>query len=128
MQWRAVADQIRQKVPKLAAIMDEAEHDVLAYMTFPREHRTKLHSTDEMDKRIRVSGGILGMRRRPRGEARRIGCKRRRAAQGCPAGLRRLRTAHGQGRPRGAFGAAQRAALGVCLPYAGAERQRALGR
>jgi len=101
IQWRAVADQIRQKVPKLAGIMDEAEHDVLAYMTFPREHRAKLHSTDEMDKRIRVSGGILGMRRRPRGEARRIGCKRRRAAQGWPAGLRRLRTAHGQeGRAR----------------------------
>jgi transposase-like protein len=49
-QWRAVADQIRPKVPKLAGIMDEAEHDVLAYMTFPKEHRAKLHSTDEMDK------------------------------------------------------------------------------
>ena len=35
-QWRAVADQIRAKVPKLAAIMDEAEADVLAYMTFPK--------------------------------------------------------------------------------------------
>jgi putative transposase len=34
-QWRAVSDQIRPKVPKLAGIMDEAEHDVLAYMTFP---------------------------------------------------------------------------------------------
>ena len=32
---RAVADRIRPKVPKLAAIMDEAETDVLAYMTFP---------------------------------------------------------------------------------------------
>ena len=31
VQWRAVAHQIRPKVPKLAAIMDEAEHDVLAY-------------------------------------------------------------------------------------------------
>ena len=30
--------------------MDEAEADVLAYMTFPAAHRTKLHSTDEMDK------------------------------------------------------------------------------
>ncbi|TGS51915.1 IS256 family transposase, partial [Mesorhizobium sp. M3A.F.Ca.ET.201.01.1.1] len=45
-QWRAVADQIRPKVPKLATIMDEAEPDVLAYMTFPKEHRTKLHSTN----------------------------------------------------------------------------------
>jgi hypothetical protein len=37
LQWRAVADQIRPKVPKLAAIMDEAEPDVLSYMTFPKE-------------------------------------------------------------------------------------------
>lgn len=29
-QWRAVADQIRPKVPKLATLMDDAEHDVLA--------------------------------------------------------------------------------------------------
>lgn len=29
-QWHAVADQVHPKVPKLAAIMDEAEHTVLA--------------------------------------------------------------------------------------------------
>ena len=33
------------KVPKLAALMDEAEPDVLAYMIFPQQHRAKLHST-----------------------------------------------------------------------------------
>jgi putative transposase len=49
-QWRLVADQIRPKVPKLATLMDEAEHDVLAYMTFPREHRTKLHSTNPLER------------------------------------------------------------------------------
>lgn len=49
-QWRAVADQIRPKVPKLAAIMDEAEPDVLAYMSFPKEHRTKLHSTNPIER------------------------------------------------------------------------------
>src|SRR5487761_2100643 len=49
-QWRAVADQIRPKVPKLAAIMDEAEIDVLAYMTFPREHRLQLHSTNPIER------------------------------------------------------------------------------
>ena len=43
-QWRSVADQLRPKVPKLAALMDEAEPDVLAYMTFPTQHRAKLHS------------------------------------------------------------------------------------
>lgn len=49
-QWRAVADQIRPKVPKLAAIMDEAEHDVLAYMSFPKQHWTKLHSTNPIER------------------------------------------------------------------------------
>ena len=32
--------------PKLADLMDASEHDVLAYMSFPRQHRTKLHSTN----------------------------------------------------------------------------------
>jgi putative transposase len=45
-----VANQIRPKVPKLAAIMDEAEHDVLAYMTFPRGLRVKLHSIDPIER------------------------------------------------------------------------------
>ena len=49
-QWRAVADQIRSKVPKLATIMDDAEPDVLAYMTFPKEHRVKLHSTNPSER------------------------------------------------------------------------------
>lgn len=50
MQWRAVADQIRPKVPKLETIMDEAEHDMLAYMSFPKEHRAKLHSTNPIER------------------------------------------------------------------------------
>jgi len=49
-QWRAIADQIRPKVPKLAAILDDAEPDVLAYMTFPKEHRAKLHSTNPIER------------------------------------------------------------------------------
>jgi putative transposase len=49
-QWRSVADQLRPKVPKLANLMDEAEADVLAYMTFPKEHRTKLHSTNPIER------------------------------------------------------------------------------
>jgi putative transposase len=49
-QWRTVADQIRPKVPKLATIMDQAEPDVLAYMSFPKEHRTKLHSTNPIER------------------------------------------------------------------------------
>ena len=49
-QWRLVADQLRAKAPKLAALMDQAEHDVLAYMSFPREHRQKLHSTNPIER------------------------------------------------------------------------------
>jgi transposase-like protein len=49
-QWRSVADQVRPKLPKLATLMDEAEPDVLAYMTFPREHRAKLHSTNPIER------------------------------------------------------------------------------
>lgn len=49
-QWRSVADQIRPKVPKLANLMDGAEEDVLAYMTFPKQHWTKLHSTNPIER------------------------------------------------------------------------------
>jgi putative transposase len=49
-QWRMVADQLRPKLPKLAAFLDEAEADVLAYMTFPPQHRTKLHSTNPIER------------------------------------------------------------------------------
>jgi putative transposase len=49
-QWRCVADQLRPKVPKLAALMDEAETDVLAYMSFPAQHRAKLHSTNPIER------------------------------------------------------------------------------
>ena len=49
-QWRLVADQLRPKAPRLATLMDDAEHDVLAYMTFPREHRQKLHSTNPIER------------------------------------------------------------------------------
>jgi transposase-like protein len=48
-QWRKVADQLRPKLPKLAGFLDEAETDVLAYMTFPPQHRTKLHSTNPIE-------------------------------------------------------------------------------
>ena len=49
-QWRRVADQIRPKVPRLATLMDEAETDVLAYMSFPPQHRAKLHSTNPLER------------------------------------------------------------------------------
>src|ERR1700755_326448 len=49
-QWRRVADQLRPKLPKLAAFLDQAESDVLAHMTFPTQHRAKLHSTNPIER------------------------------------------------------------------------------
>jgi putative transposase len=49
-QWRKVADQLRPNLPKLATLMDVAETDVLAYMTFPAPHRAKLRSTNPIER------------------------------------------------------------------------------
>src|SRR6185312_5361439 len=49
-QWRQVADQLRSRVKKLAEFMDEAETNVLAYMSFPAAHRPKLHSTNPIER------------------------------------------------------------------------------
>ena len=49
-QWRKVADQLRDKLPKLAKLMDGAEDDVLAHMAWPKELRAKLHSTNPLER------------------------------------------------------------------------------
>jgi putative transposase len=49
-QWRIVADQLREKFPKLAAMLDEAEADVLAFMQFPKAHRKQIASTNPLER------------------------------------------------------------------------------
>src|SRR3712207_1869241 len=48
--WRHVADQLRGRWPKLGALMDESEDDVLAYMAFPAQHRTEPHSVNTLER------------------------------------------------------------------------------
>ena len=62
--WRRVADQLRARWPKLAELMDDSEHDVLAYMAFPRQHRTKLHSTnpiERLNKEVKRRADVVGI-------------------------------------------------------------------
>jgi putative transposase len=41
---------LRPRVNQLAELMDDAESDVLAYMSFPPAHRPKLHSTNPIER------------------------------------------------------------------------------
>ena len=70
LQRSAGLNHVRPKPPKLATLMNDAEPDMLAYLSFPREHRAKLHSTNpierlngEIKRRTEVVGvSVLAMR------------------------------------------------------------------
>ncbi len=47
----AVADPLRKPFLKHAALMDEAEADVLAHLAFPKGHRPQLHSPNPLERR-----------------------------------------------------------------------------
>jgi transposase-like protein len=49
-QWNSVAEALRERVPKLAALMDAAREDVLAYTAFPREHWPQIASTNPLER------------------------------------------------------------------------------
>ncbi len=62
--WRHVADHLRPRFPKLAAVRDEAEHDVLAFMDFPRAHWPKIYSTnplERLNKAVKRRANVVGI-------------------------------------------------------------------
>jgi transposase-like protein len=50
LQVGEVADRLEKAFPKAAKLLREAEDDVLAYMSFPREHWTRLYSTNVLER------------------------------------------------------------------------------
>jgi putative transposase len=49
-QWDVVATQLHAKFPKLAGMLADAKHDVLAYMDFPKAHRTQIATTNPLER------------------------------------------------------------------------------
>lgn len=49
-QWQQVAEALRPRFPKLAAMMDDSREDVLAYMAFAKEHWPQIASTNPLER------------------------------------------------------------------------------
>ena len=64
LQWQQVSDQMRKRWPQAAALMDDAQQDVLAYMAFPVEHWTRLYSTnplERLNKEVKRRTDVVGV-------------------------------------------------------------------
>jgi len=55
-QWNVVADALREKQPKLGAMMDASREDVLAYMDFSKDHRPQISSTNPVERLNKGAG------------------------------------------------------------------------
>jgi len=49
-QWRQVTDGFGSRYPKLAALLEEAQEDVLAYLAFPAEHWRQIWSNNPLER------------------------------------------------------------------------------
>ncbi|MDZ7748922.1 MAG: IS256 family transposase [Halofilum sp. (in: g-proteobacteria)] len=63
-QWRETADSLRPRFARVAAMMDDAEDDVLAHTAFPPAHWSKIASTNPLErvnKEIKRRSDVVGI-------------------------------------------------------------------
>lgn len=75
-QWRRVREQFVERFPRLVTLLDEAEADVLAYLTFPGEHWRQIWSNnplERLNKEVKRRSDVVGIFPNPEAVLRLIG-------------------------------------------------------